>query len=120
MLSLLALGGGSTTLPISPTSLNSETNMNYSSASSDYPTKLSKRFFVTLPEGVFLVSNLYFHRGMPVFAEKTVPMTDREDQWKRIVSLGASQRNCRVFRSRADFIAWDAQLHEAVGRVYED
>jgi hypothetical protein len=68
--------------------------------------KLTKRFFLELPEGVFLVSNVFKDRMVPYFAEKISVIPDREKQWIKITELGVEQRLCYIFKDRHHFEKW--------------
>lgn len=61
--------------------------------------KLTRKFFFGLQPQVFLASNCFDDSSRkPIFSEKVESNPKaREDQWKRIVSSGASQRVCHVF-----------------------
>ena len=63
--------------------------------------KLTKRFLMDLPEGLFLVSNIGFDRFNPGFAEDLSPPSLRMEQWERIVKAGTDQRLCHIFRTKA-------------------
>lgn len=69
--------------------------------------KLTKKFFSTLPAGVYLVSNCYKRVGpntsTPVFYEYVEPPEARKTQWERIKTTGADQRLCDVYRSSEAF-----------------
>lgn len=52
-----------------------------------------------LPAGKYLVSNLYVSRLESKYAEEIASLGEREQQWKRIVEAGVSQRLCRVFKN---------------------
>jgi hypothetical protein len=70
------------------------------------PTKLTLKFFRTLPAGFFVASNLMTGRDQPVFAEPVAPEEARMEQWKQIQDCGAAQRSCHVFRTEDDFRRW--------------
>jgi hypothetical protein len=65
--------------------------------------KLTKKFFMSLPEGVYVVSNCHDTlgpgRATPVFNEYVVQCEERSTQWDRIKTVGADQRLCDVCRS---------------------
>jgi hypothetical protein len=69
-------------------------------------SKLTKKFFMNLPEGLFLVSNIFPTMETSVFAKETSPFSQRLDQWKRIISVGADQRLCHVFGSKEEYEIW--------------
>ena len=68
--------------------------------------KLTKKFFASLPAGVYVVSNCYDTlgpgRATPVFNEYVVPEEERKSQWDRIKAACADQRLCDVYRSVED------------------
>ncbi len=77
----------------------------------DTSTKLTKRIFLTAPTGGLLVSNCMHSPTLSIFEERIEPAGPaRARQWQRIVLAGASQRLCRVFRSRADYQKWLSTL----------
>jgi hypothetical protein len=59
--------------------------------------KLTKRFYLQLSTGLYLVSNLGWAPDKPIFAEKVVHDSQRMIQWRKIVESGAAQRLCKVF-----------------------
>jgi hypothetical protein len=65
--------------------------------------KLTKRFLMGLPEGVYLVSNLFIQKDKPEFAENVSLQNERDEQWKRIVEARVNQRLCDVFKTKEDF-----------------
>lgn len=71
--------------------------------------KLSRKFFMNLPTGVFLVSNCYIAPKQPIFAQYVLPLPKRETQWRRICVARANQRKCHIFRGVAAFQQW---LHD--------
>ncbi len=69
-----------------------------------YSERLTKKFFLSLPCGVYLTSNLALTPGQPIFAEPVAPLDEREAQWKRIVAVRVNNQLCNVFRTPRDFI----------------
>ena len=68
---------------------------------------LTKKYLMSLPEGVYLVSNLFPENSMQsIFAEKVAPLNLREDQWERIMEVNADQRKCHVFKNEAEYKRW--------------
>jgi len=61
--------------------------------------KLTKKNFMRLPEGVYLVSSVLNPPSGPVFAEVVLPPEQRAEQWKRIKEARCDGRNCATFRS---------------------
>ena len=68
--------------------------------------QLSKSFFMSIPEGLFLVSNVFYDRHTPLFTGYVVAPDKREAQWQRIKEAKADQRKCHVFPSKKDFKEW--------------
>jgi hypothetical protein len=61
---------------------------------------LTKKYLTSLPRGVFLMSNLVGKDGFSVFGEYVIsPLSEREKQWQRIVSIGCNNRLCRIFKN---------------------
>ena len=73
--------------------------------------KLTKRFFMNLPEGLYLTSNCYERKGKPVFAERVAPQSQRNQQWKEIVKVRADQRLCKVFNNKSVHMKWLATVY---------
>lgn len=71
-----------------------------------YREKLTKKFFMQLPEGLYLASNVHYNRFQSVFEERIAVLDRREEQWKRIVSAGASQKLGCVFKTKEDYEIW--------------
>lgn len=65
--------------------------------------KLTKRLLISLPEGVFVVSNI-FGFGQPVFAIRLTAQNDRNEQWIAAVNAGAAQRTCNVLWHAEDVL----------------
>lgn len=59
-----------------------------------------------LPEGVYLVSNVYEDKDTPAYADEISPLFKREEQWRKIVKSHADQRLCDVFKTKKDYIDW--------------
>jgi hypothetical protein len=62
--------------------------------------KLSKRFLMQLPEGMYLVSMTLNPDCSARFEEYVSPPSEREEQWKRIKKKGVDRRKCKIFRSK--------------------
>ena len=68
--------------------------------------KLTKKLLMQLPEGVYLVSNCYRSSNQklkPAFEEKVSPLSERNEQWKRIVEASSNHRLCSVYDTKKDF-----------------
>lgn len=70
------------------------------------PTKLTLKYFKSLPTGLFIASNLMSSPHASIFSEIIAPLESRMDQWKRIRDCGAAQRACLVFPTEAAFSRW--------------
>lgn len=73
--------------------------------------KLTKKFYMQLPEGLYLVSNTYKNQMQSIFEEETSPPAERIQQWGRIVRAGADQRLCRVFQNKEEYVGWLGQAN---------
>jgi hypothetical protein len=71
-----------------------------------FKDKLTKKFFMQLPEGLYLASNLYESTYESTFAEEIASLGEREQQWIRIVKARVSQRLCRVFKNEEHHLLW--------------
>jgi hypothetical protein len=71
-----------------------------------FSDKLTKKFFMKLPEGLYLVSNLHKNLFQSMFGEEIAALGQREKQWKRIVEAGVSQKLCYVFKTKEDYEIW--------------
>jgi len=69
---------------------------------SEITTKLTKKFFMSLPKGVFIMSNIGDAPGQPTCFESVSSAADRGKQWERIVLLGCSNRLCSVFKNEEE------------------
>jgi hypothetical protein len=72
--------------------------------------KLTKQFIFSLPEGLYLVSNVMEAPSQPLFAETVRPTKDRAAQWQAIVAARANHRHCHVFDHPADFLAFSLEI----------
>ena len=69
--------------------------------------KLTKKYFLALPAGVSLASNVFSAHTEPAFAEVVASsVADRARQWSRIVFANANGRNCHVFGTRNEYKTW--------------
>jgi hypothetical protein len=71
---------------------------------------LTKKFFLSLLAGDYLVSNVMEAPGQPMFAQTIAPKDRREAQWKEIVAARANGRMCHVFASAKDYIAMSLEV----------
>jgi hypothetical protein len=77
--------------------------------------KLTKKFFMELPENVYIVSNLFIQKDVSLYDDKVASVSKREIQWKKIVETSVDQRKCHIFRNKADYKKWLKQLVEIWG-----
>jgi hypothetical protein len=68
--------------------------------------KLTKKYFMSLPTGVYLVSNVGESPWEPSFAGYVAPVHVREKQWQQLRDLRVDRRACHIFENRAAFDAW--------------
>lgn len=72
--------------------------------------KLSKRFCLSLDEGLYLVSGVYDgaapETAKPAFAERIAAPEGREAQWQRIRAARADGRTCDVFMDAEHHAEW--------------
>ena len=71
-----------------------------------FKDKLTKMFFMQLPEDLYLASNLFESTFKSSFAEEIASLDKREQQWERIVEARVSQRLCRVFIKQDHYHMW--------------
>ena len=76
-----------------------------------YRDKLTKKFFMQLPEGLYLVSNTHENRFQSKFAEEIAAFDQKRNQWKKIVAAGVSQALCYVFKTKKDYEVWLNQVN---------
>jgi hypothetical protein len=67
------------------------------------PVKLSKRYLMSLPVGKYLVSGVGYTPTRRFFMEYVTPLTERHEQWKRVVEASADQRCCYHYESAKKF-----------------
>ena len=75
-----------------------------------YCERLTKKFFLALPEGVYLASNVALMPGQPIFAETAAPLGEREAQWKRIVAVRVNNQLCNVFQTPDDYMRYALEV----------
>lgn len=57
---------------------------------------------MSLPEGFYLVSNIFKNSMQSSFAEKVAPINLRKDQWNRIIEANVHQRLCHIFETEKE------------------
>lgn len=68
--------------------------------------RLTKKFFMSLPEGLYLVSGVGDAPGQPAFGETVSAIMEREAQWQRILNARINNRLCDVFQSSANYMKY--------------
>jgi hypothetical protein len=69
--------------------------------------KLTKKFLMNLPSGIYLMSNMVAPDRDSVFREYVLsPLSEREKQWQRIKLAGADNHLCRLFKTENHAINW--------------
>lgn len=79
-----------------------------------FSSKLTKKFFMGIPEGKYLASKLLLGRTQSVFAEEVAALPDKPAQWNRIKNAGAAHRMCHIFRNESDYDSWTHWLARGV------
>lgn len=78
--------------------------------------KLTKKYFMQIPEGRYLVSNCYLNMMQSVFEEYVCSPEKRNDQWQRIVEAGASQRLCHHYDDKSEYKKRLSQINYNVSK----
>jgi hypothetical protein len=71
-----------------------------------FVSKLTKNFFMELPNSVYVASNLINKENRGIFEGNTLPEKSRLEQWHKIIEVGADQRKCLVFKNKAAYDCW--------------
>jgi len=67
---------------------------------------LTKKLFMDLPEGVFILSNIMDAPGQPKCFESVSLASERGKQWERIVLRGCNNRFFWVFKNEEEAMAY--------------
>jgi hypothetical protein len=78
--------------------------------------RLTKKFFLSIPEGHYLASGVGQAPGQPDFAETVLPLAEREEQWRRILKARVNGRNCDVFRSPFEHFDFCLSIRSTIKR----
>lgn len=79
--------------------------------------KLTKKYLMSLPEGFYLMSNIFPTNPMQSrFAEKVAPLNLRKDQWNRIVKADVHQRVCHVFETEEEYKKWLSDVNYNISK----
>lgn len=68
-----------------------------------YSGRLSKRTLMDLPEGAFLLSNIYNRDSSPMVAQQVPPWGEREALWQWLKAKGIQSTRFYVFADEAEF-----------------
>lgn len=71
-----------------------------------FVSKLTKKFFMGLPNSVYVASNILNREYRGIFTDNILPERSRLEQWSKIVEVGADQRTCRVFKNEVAYDSW--------------
>jgi hypothetical protein len=82
--------------------------------------KLTKKFFMTLKTGHYLVSNIMISPLEPIFAETVETDEGKIRQWKRITTCKVQNRQCYVFKNKADHRSFFAPILERIAKEKRD
>jgi hypothetical protein len=66
--------------------------------------KLTRKFFMSLPEGAIIVSNIGEGPGQPTCFEAVSSASERNKQWERFVLLGCNNRQCSIFSTEDEAV----------------
>jgi hypothetical protein len=66
---------------------------------------------MSLPEGFYLVSNIFENPMQSIFAEKVTPLNLRKDQWNKIMEADVHQRLCHIFETEKEYQNWLSALN---------
>jgi hypothetical protein len=72
--------------------------------------KLTKKFLTELPTNSYLVSNVFSNRDTPIYENRVVAVSKRENQWNEIKQASANNRLCYAFRNKADYKKWKSKF----------
>jgi hypothetical protein len=74
--------------------------------------KLTKKFLTELPTNSYLVSNLGYNKYTPIYENRVVAISKRENQWNEIKQASANNRLCYAFRNKSDYKKWESQFNK--------
>ena len=76
--------------------------------------KLTKKFLMKLPQGAYIVSNVFIQKGISVYSNWVTPFPVRDRQWKAIYDSAADRRLCYVFQSKKEAEKWLRQAFKYI------
>jgi hypothetical protein len=65
--------------------------------------KLRKKYFMTIPAGKYLVSGVGSSPTIRFFMEYVSHLSERNEQWKRIVEASVDQRTCFLYENAENY-----------------
>jgi hypothetical protein len=77
-------------------------------------TRLTKKFFLSLPARVFIMSNIFDGPAQPTYFKPVVPAAEREKQWKEIVLRACDRRICTVFKNKKEAMTYLTALYKRI------
>jgi len=81
---------------------------------------MTKRFLMSLPEGVYIASNvgdLVKGKVVPLLAAQVLPLEKREQQWKQIKEANCNNRNFEVFKNKQDWEKENIRRNEQLKKL---
>jgi len=63
-----------------------------------------------LPTNSYVVSNVGYNKDTPIYENRVVAVSKRENQWNEIKQASANNRLCYAFRNKADYKKWKSQF----------
>jgi hypothetical protein len=80
--------------------------------------KFTKKFYMALPQGVFIVSDATDDEAQPVYSASVPALADRPGRWLYIEAAGVNGRFCSIFESKEAYEAWHRYHLEELLRGY--
>ena len=74
--------------------------------------KLTKKFLIELPTNSYLVSNVGYDKYTPMYENRVVAASKRENQWNEIKQASVNNRLCYAFRNKSDYKKWKSQFRK--------
>ena len=80
--------------------------------------RLTERFLMGLPEGVYVVSGCLDSEYRPLFEQHVAKAGPaREMQWKELKKAQVDRRVCNVFRTQGDWAAFHSRITSTGGQL---
>ena len=74
--------------------------------------KLTKKFLNELPTNSYLVSNVGYDKYTPMYENRVVAASKRENQWHDIKQASVNNRLCYAFSNKTEYKKWKSQLYK--------